>query len=60
MEALGGRRQAVGGHTAVLFPSAEERPYSMMGGQSSTVWHDRWVGVGTQYFRFKDCISGGN
>ena len=36
------RRQAVGGHTAVLFPSAEERPYSMMGGQSSTVWHDRW------------------
>ena len=45
MEALGVRRQAVGGHTAVLFPSAEERPYSMMGGQRSSVWHDRWVGV---------------
>ena len=43
VEALGVRGQAVGGHTAVVFPSARERPYSMMGGLRSSVWHDRWV-----------------
>ena len=27
--------------TAVLFPSARARPYSMYGGEMSRVWHDR-------------------
>ena len=27
--------------TAVLFPSARARPYSMYGGERSRVWHDR-------------------
>ena len=28
--------------TAIVFPSAPPRPYSMYGGEISTVWHDRY------------------
>ena len=28
-------------NTAVIFPSARPRPYSMYGGEVSSVWHDR-------------------
>ena len=28
-------------NTAIIFPSARPRPYSMYGGEVSSVWHDR-------------------
>ena len=31
----------LGPSTAVIFPSARPRPYSMYGGEVSSVWHDR-------------------
>ena len=36
-----GARAMLDHKTAILFPSARERPYSLAGGESSRVWHDR-------------------
>ena len=36
-----GARAMVDHKTAIFFPSAIERPYSLAGGESSRVWHDR-------------------
>ena len=36
-----GLRSRLETNTAVLFPSARPRPYSMYGGEVSSVWHDR-------------------
>ena len=36
-----GLRSRLEPSTAVIFPSARPRPYSMYGGEVSSVWHDR-------------------